>query len=426
MSIYQEIWDADQAENGIKALRKKDQSQLGEAKVGYVLVDEEARGPDGKVLAEVEIPPEKSSTYDLCRKLFDNYALDPALREEVTEGDSIEEREFIRTIIPTKPIQVAKEFIARDLGQTVTDTDLTLMIKKTWFYQGKAGSKFASGFEHVFVGEQKEKGDQPDTQAVALGGYHFWYKYYLDDGGKDGNILFNDRIDYSGTRYGGGNQTKQGLLVPEVVTLSFRWEAPDSNRRSQLLNKKIGGFWVGCSPEGLIALGLVRVITSAGSSAVINGSTYDVKFFPLSDNSQSIRTFYPVFRRSDFNNINSGEVVTEPGLSSDLKGDVRIAAALVNPEGNESGRETVTLINLAPNRIDLDNWKIKAPNGWEFTFADVTLEAGVSRTFRMSSPSPQFRNKNGAITLLDSDEKVIDRVSYSSEQAGREGYTIKF
>ena len=285
MSIYQEIWDADQEGNGIRALRKKDQSQLRDKSIGYILVDEEASGSDANILSEVVIPPAKRRTYDLCARLFDNYALDPGIREDVTEGEAIEEMEFIREIIPTKPLQVAKEFIARDLGRMVTDTDLAVMIEKTWFFQGKAGSKFASGFEHVFVGEQKPKGDQPDSQAVKLGGYHFWYKYYLDDGGRKGGLVFDDRIKYNGTRYGGADETSQGVLVPEVVTLSFEWNAPDTvNQSRQLLNKPIGGFWVGCSPEGLIALGLVRVRTSVGSFALINGSTYDVKFFPLDSN----------------------------------------------------------------------------------------------------------------------------------------------
>ncbi len=384
-------------------------------------------GSDARVISEVVIPPAKRRTYDLCARLFDNYALDPGIREDVTEGEAIEEMEFIREIIPTKPLQVAKEFIARDLGRMVTDTDLAVMIEKTWFFQGKAGSKFASGFEHVFVGEQKPKGDQPDSQAVKLGGYHFWYKYFLDDGGRKGGLDFDDRIKYNGTRYGGADEPSQGVLVPEVVTLSFEWKAPDTvNQSSQLLNKPIGGFWVGCSPEGLIALGLVRVRTSVGSFAVINGSTYDVKFFPLSNNSQSIRTFFPIFKRTDFSGISPGDGEGEEGTTPVTDGTVKIAAALVNPSGDESGRETVTLLNIAPTAVELDNWKLKAPNGWEFTFADVTIGAGESRAFRMVSPSPQFRNRGGTITLLEPSGNVHARVEYTKEEASREGFTIKF
>ena len=427
MNIYQDIWDADQADNGIPALRKKDQTGLKDDSVGYVIVDEEAEGNNARIISEVVIPDSKRSTYDLCLKLFDNYALDPATREEVTDGEEKEEREFIKAILPTKPIQVAKEFIARDLEEDVTDEDMALMIRQTWFLQGKAGSKFASGFEHVFVGEQKPAGDKPDDVAVKLGGYHYWHKYYLDDGGKIGDMKFDDHITYKGTEYGGDSKTSSGILVPEIVTISYQWNAPDRiNNSRQLLNKPIGGFWVGCSPEGLIALGLVRVRTSAGSSVVINSSTYKLEFFPLSNNRQSIRTLFPKFIRTDFKDVSPGGDKNGNGSGSTEESDVKIAAALVNPSGDESGRETVTLLNLAPTPIDLDDWKIKAPNGWEFTFADVTIRAGESRMFRMISSSPQFRNKGGTITLIDSDGKVCDQVQYTGEQGSRQGFTIKF
>ena len=430
MSIYQEIWDADQADNGIPALRQAD-SRFKDDKVGYAIVDETSDNRDARVISQVFIPDSKRQTYDLCDRLFDNYALDPGIREVVTDEEATEEREFIKEIIPTKPLQVAKQFLSRDLGQTLTDSDLAVMIEKTWFFQGRAGSKSASGFEHVFVGEQKMTGDQPDFQAVKLGGYHFWYKYFLDDGGRKGNLVFEDNIKYRGTRYGNPNLTSQGILVPEVVTLSFEWVAPDTvNQSKQLLKKPIGGFWVGCSPEGLIALGLVRVHSSAGSSAVINGSTYDVKFFSLDNNSKSIRTFFPIFKRTDFDDISggdgSGDGTTTDETNLTNTGAIRIVAALVNPSGNESGKETVTLLNTTPNVVALDNWKIKAPNGWEFTFADVMIGAGETRNFRMVAPSPQFRNRDGTITLLEPDGKVHERVAYSKEQASQEGFTIKF
>ena len=137
MSIYQEIWDADQQENGIPALRKKDQLQFKDESIGYAIVDEEASGTDVRVISEVVIPDAKRPTYELCARLFDNYTLDPGLRDDITTEESIEEREFIKAIIPTKPLQLAKEFIARDLDHEFTDVDLAIAIEKTWFFQGK-------------------------------------------------------------------------------------------------------------------------------------------------------------------------------------------------------------------------------------------------------------------------------------------------
>ena len=43
------------------------------------------------------------------------------------------------------------------------------------------------------------------------------------------------------------------------MTISWRWHAPDYQANAfRPLSKKIGGFFVGCSVEGLMALGTVR------------------------------------------------------------------------------------------------------------------------------------------------------------------------
>ena len=154
-SIYQEIWDADQDTNGLRAIT------LADAKPdsGFVIVDEPASaGADHQVIRDVMIPDEKKETYFLCERLFNNYTLDPAVREDVTPLESQEERDFIDAIVPLPPLQVAKRFIAQSSGTEVSDNTLATMIHETWFRQGMVGSKHASGFEHVFVGEQSKIG----------------------------------------------------------------------------------------------------------------------------------------------------------------------------------------------------------------------------------------------------------------------------
>jgi len=60
------------------------------------------------------------------------------------------------------------------------------------------------------------------------------------------------------------------------------------------LTKHIGGFGVGCSPEGLIALGMVRFQQSKYSDhyTEINSGKYTLKLFT---DGRSINTFYPEF-----------------------------------------------------------------------------------------------------------------------------------
>ena len=94
-----------------------------------------------------------------------------------------------------------------------------------------------------------------------VNGYHFWYKYHLDDLGV---LSGDDDIDWDGTRYDGrrprdGRLSAPGRAVPEVATIAYRWDAyeAESGARRPLV-EPIGGFWVGCSVEGLMALGTTR------------------------------------------------------------------------------------------------------------------------------------------------------------------------
>jgi hypothetical protein len=441
-SIYQEIWNADQGAGGAGVpaiLKNSTRPESG----GFVEVNEiESNRADHSIITSVNIPDDKKETYHLCEQLFNNYTLDPGIREIVTSEESCEETEFIKHILKTPPLQVAKSAIAFSRNQTVSsisDDTLANLIRETWFFQGMSGSKYASGFEHVFVGEQKPKGDKPDHIAVVAGGYHFWYKYYLDDGGHrlDGKGTMKDHIIYGGTKYRGANNTEQGILIPEIVTLSFQWEAPDytdnDRTKTQLLRKPIGGFWVGCSPECLIALGLVRALPQAAKRAKINGVTYQLDLHPLTDNNRSIRTFFPRFIKADFidipprpdeNNSDSDNETTNDSITISEDSGIRLIAALVNPSGNEAGRESITLINTSAKNVDLTNWQIEAPNGNRLRIGDESISAGQCKQLTLPTQNPILRNNAGNIRLLDEQNQLIDQASYSSDQAKREGETI--
>ncbi|MGI9415765.1 MAG: hypothetical protein ACR2PM_18970, partial [Hyphomicrobiales bacterium] len=311
-SIYQDIWNADQTGNGIPALRPGEATNDA---AGYVIVDERATevGSEHKVLREVVIPDAKMETYDLCAALFNNYALERAASEIIRPEEIQEELTFIDAILPTPPIQLARQHLESSLALNISNEMLAAMIKETWFDFGQAGNqRDASGFEHVFVGEQA-------SSASKVGGYHFWYKYHLDDGGPDG---VDDRIAYRGTRYHKAEQPEKGVLVPEVVTLSLVWDAPegDSQGDGRKLEKSIGGFFVGCSPEGLVALGLVRSRTQSGKIAKINGAEYQLDLHRLDQRPNSIRTFFPRFRRADVVDIDTPPNGGGPGEPQEPSG----------------------------------------------------------------------------------------------------------
>ena len=237
-------------------------------------------------------------------------------------------------------------------------------------------------------------------------------------------------------------------IVPEVITLSYTWRAPEFDNngnltdKTQLLNKPIGGFWVGCSPEGLVALSMVRLLVGL-SDTVINNARYKLKLFPLGNNRNSIRTFFPEFRGISVDRGSSSSGTDGRGASGtsssllkkdvvaeeqpEVKGDlVNIAAALVNASGDETGKETVTLFNASSEPINLENWQIIAPNGFVFTLTDTIIDPGDFLPLRMMANTPQFRNKAGSIALLDADNVVQSRVKYTKAQSAREDIFISF
>ncbi|WP_310726684.1 DUF2278 family protein [Streptomyces sp. N2A] len=104
---------------------------------------------------------------------------------------------------------------------------------------------------------------------------------------------------------------------------------------------------------------------------------------------------------------------------------VRILAALVNPTGPAPERETVTLLNASPVAIDLDGWRLADQKDHLLPLPAQPLAAGA--TLAVSGGNEfQLGNHGGSITLLDPAGLKVDGVSYTEEQAQREGWTVAF
>lgn len=250
MSIYQEIWDADQSGNGLRPILASTAIEPADTAAGFVRVANTLKSDDreGKLLPQAQIPEHKKASYDRVRALFDNYALDEQSPEVETPEERAEVHELMEAIIDSAPMQVARAYVSAETGTPVSRDRWYATVLELWFRRfSQGGDPALSGFEHVFVGEQ----EGPKVQ-----GYHFWYKYYLDDGLAsqiDRNRLpgfKDDRIVYLRGHYKDGQER-----FPESVTISYRWDAPDYDRGAiRPLTKPIGGFFVGCSVEGLMAM----------------------------------------------------------------------------------------------------------------------------------------------------------------------------
>jgi len=281
-AAYQAVWDADQGHRGVPAIGPR---ARGSADIGFVRVDERGgKDPDHRVLAEVVIPDDKRLTYDLTKALLDNYRLDQTKREDTTQPEAKEMLALLEAITDSAPMEMTRTLLGKRRGKDYAQEEFQILLFDVWFRQFDIGRNLdLSGFEHVVVGEQKQG---------TVGGHHFWYRYYLDDFGLLGT---GDDIDFAGTRYP-KRLIAAGRSTPDVVTLSYRWRAQDHDQGVERpLFKPVGGFWVGCSVEGLMALGLLRFFERGHIDAVINDARYEIDLYKSPDR-QSIRSYFPIFK----------------------------------------------------------------------------------------------------------------------------------
>ncbi|MDJ0705569.1 MAG: DUF2278 family protein [Leptolyngbyaceae cyanobacterium MO_188.B28] len=120
----------------------------------------------------------------------------------------------------------------------------------------------------------------------------------------------------------------------------------------------------------------------------------------------------------------TGDALKEP-CETPPEEAVRILAALVNPMGHDPGRESVVLMNVSPEQVDLRGWSLADKNKRKYLLNGM-LEAGGLVTLSLSGADVQLSNKGGIITLLNSDGIKVHGVSYTKKQARKQGWMIVF
>lgn len=104
---------------------------------------------------------------------------------------------------------------------------------------------------------------------------------------------------------------------------------------------------------------------------------------------------------------------------------VRIIGAVVNPAGPAPEDEKVLLINASPEKVDLTGWQIADQSKHAVGVPAGELPAGAVLEVHLSD-GVQLGNSGGSITLLDRAGIKASGVSYTAQQAQREGWTITF
>jgi uncharacterized protein YukJ len=102
-----------------------------------------------------------------------------------------------------------------------------------------------------------------------------------------------------------------------------------------------------------------------------------------------------------------------------------ILAALVNPAGPSPEAECVLLLNASPETADLTGWRIADGLKNSCPVPAGPLAAGAVLQVPVAD-GVQLGNSGGVITLLDPQGLKVHGVSYTADQARREGWTLTF
>lgn len=121
----------------------------------------------------------------------------------------------------------------------------------------------------------------------------------------------------------------------------------------------------------------------------------------------------------------TGDAIKE-ACEQPVEEPVIILAALVNPMGHDPGKESVVLMNVSSNEVDLNDWSLRDKNKRKHLLSNLRLKAGQVVTLPLSGEDIQLSNKGGIITLLNPEGVKIHGVSYTKEQVKKQGWMIVF
>jgi uncharacterized protein YukJ len=105
---------------------------------------------------------------------------------------------------------------------------------------------------------------------------------------------------------------------------------------------------------------------------------------------------------------------------------VYIERALINPAGDDPGKEVVVIGNTTTSPVDLSGWSIVDKNNKAEILSGVLLPGGESRRIVLSGHGAQLGNKGGTIQLKSPAGDQIHSVSYSQEDAQQGDRYIRF
>ncbi|KAK9059259.1 hypothetical protein SSX86_021878 [Deinandra increscens subsp. villosa] len=194
--------------------------------------------------------------------LLDNYNPHEGYKEQVTSQEKQEQAAFIEEICRTAPIKYLYKYLCAKRVVSEDFQEFKRLLTSLWFdLYGRGGtSSCSSAFEHVFVGEIKNRGEQ------SVSGFHNWLQFYMEEA--------KGRVDYQGyifpRRRGETPDSETQLL-----TLQFEWNG---------VLKSVSSTMIGVSPEFEIALYTLCFYMGGEDNYVELGPYYvNIKCYRLGD-----------------------------------------------------------------------------------------------------------------------------------------------
>lgn len=171
-------------------------------------------------------------TYARFCDLLDNYNPNQRSSEVVTSEEKHEEMAFVEEISRTAPIKYLHKYLVAKGLVPYHYEGFKKKMKSLWFdlFERSGTYDCSSGFEHVFVGEVKQR------QTKEVSGFHNWIAFYLEEA--------KGRIDYRGYIF----PRRRGQIPAsetQLLTIQFTWSG---------VLKSLSSTLIGVSPEFEIAL----------------------------------------------------------------------------------------------------------------------------------------------------------------------------
>nr|XP_016468102.1 PREDICTED: poly(U)-specific endoribonuclease-B-like [Nicotiana tabacum] len=209
-------------------------------------------------------------TYSRFCSLLDNYNPHQGCKENVTPQEKQEQTAFIEEISRTAPIKYLHKYLSLKRVVSGDYEEFKRMMTHLWFdlYSRGGTSASSSAFEHVFVGEIKERGEK------SVSGFHNWLQFYLEEA--------KGSVDYQGYIF----PRRRGEIPDsetQLLTIQFEWNG---------VLKSVSSSLIGVSPEFEVAIYTLCFFVGGEENHVeIGPYPVNIKCYRLGDN---IGSAFPV------------------------------------------------------------------------------------------------------------------------------------